>query len=133
MSLRFAGYAALFDIADGAADTIRAGAFAQTLADRRDSLPLYWQHAPEKRIGWIERAYEDARGLRVVGRIDNPQGRAAAMLRSRTVDGLSFGFRARAARNSPAGRELTAIDLFEISVVSHPLQSGARVHFLSEP
>ena len=32
--IRFAGYAALFDIADAGRDTIRRGAFARTLAAR---------------------------------------------------------------------------------------------------
>ena len=79
--LRIAGYAALFDRVDGARDTIRPGAFARTLAQRREALPLFWQHSPARRIGWVEQAGEDARGLRVVARIDNPQDRAAKLLR----------------------------------------------------
>ena len=129
--MRFAGYAALFDKADAARDTIRPGAFARTLAERRDPLPLYWQHRPEQRIGWIERASEDARGLRIVATIDNPKGRAATMLRANTVSGLSFGYRARSARHSPQGRSLEDLDLIEVSLVTHPLQHGARVHFVS--
>src|SRR5690606_29524975 len=42
--LRIAGYAALFDVADGVRDTIRRGAFARTLARRGAPLPLLWQH-----------------------------------------------------------------------------------------
>ncbi|MFN3876148.1 MAG: HK97 family phage prohead protease, partial [Flavobacteriales bacterium] len=49
-------YAALFDVADGARDTIRPGAFAATLAARTEPLPLCWQHRPEQRIGWVEQA-----------------------------------------------------------------------------
>ena len=49
------------------------------------------------------------------------------------MSGLSFGYRARAYRHTPQGRELAEIDLFEVSVVTHPLQHGARVHFLSAP
>ena len=131
MTVRFAGYAALFDRADAARDTIRPGAFARTLAERTDPLPLFWQHRPELRIGWVERASEDARGLRVVASVDNPDGRAATMLRANTVTGLSFGYRARGARQSPDGRTLDDIDLVEISLVTHPLQHGARVHFVS--
>jgi HK97 family phage prohead protease len=129
-ALRFAGYAALFDKADGAQDTIRPGAFAASLAGRSDPLPLFWQHRPEMRIGWVERVAEDARGLRVIGRIDNPQGRAAMLLKQRAVDGLSFGYRAQRFRNQGEGRLLETIDLFEVSLVSHPLQHGARVHFV---
>ena len=129
--MRLAGYAALFDIADSAKDTIVKGAFARTLADRAEPLPLYWQHNPAQRIGTIELAQEDARGLRVIARIDNPQARAAADLLSRRTSGLSFGYRARGYRRGPAGRVLEDIDLFEVSLVTHPLQPGARVHFVT--
>jgi len=131
--MRFAGYAALFGVADAARDTIRPGAFARTLAERREPLPLYWQHRPDQRIGWVERAAEDARGLRVVATVDNPDGRIGTMLRANSVSGLSFGYRARAARHAASGRTLEAVDLIEVSLVTHPLQHGARVHFVMEP
>jgi hypothetical protein len=41
-------------------------------------LPLFWQHRPDQRIGWIEQASEDARGLRVVAALDNPAAMARA-------------------------------------------------------
>ena len=128
--VRFAGYAALFDIPDGARDVIRPGAFARTLAERREPVPLYWQHRPHQRIGTVEMLAEDARGLRVIAAIDNPASRAAAELRSRTVSGLSFGYFARAFSPFPAGRLLEEIDLFEVSLVTRPLQPGARVHLI---
>lgn len=131
LALRFAGYAALFDIADAGRDTIRRGAFAQTLAARSTPLPLYWQHRPDQPIGVIELAAEDARGLRVIARIDRPDSRAALLLSKGEVSGLSFGFRTRAARQTETGRELLEIDLFEVSLVTHPLQHGARVHFVT--
>lgn len=130
-ALRFAGYAALFDIADAARDTIRRGAFARSLAAREGPLPLYWQHRPDLPIGVIERIAEDARGLRVIARIDRPDSRAAHLLAAGKVDGLSFGFRTRAARQSEAGRELIDIDLFEVSLVTHPLHPMARVHLVA--
>lgn len=129
-ALRFAGYAALFDIPDAGRDTIRRGAFAKTLAGRTMPLPLYWQHRPDHPIGFIEHLAEDARGLRVIARIDRPGSRAALLLTQGAVNGLSFGFRTRAARQSAAGRELLEVDLFEVSLVTHPLQHGARVHFV---
>lgn len=128
---RLAGYAALFDTADGVGDVIRKGAFARTLAARRDPIPLYWQHRPGQRIGWVEEASEDERGLRVVASIDNPGSRAVAGLRAKAVNGLSFGYRARGFQRSAAGRVLHDIDLFEVSLVTHPLQHGARVHLIA--
>lgn len=129
-SIRFAGYAGLFDIPDADRDTIRPGAFAATLAARETPLPLLWQHRPDQKIGEIESIDEDERGLKVIARLTNTASRAAKMLRDRKVSGLSFGYRARNARHSEKGRELIAIDLFEVSLVTHPLQYGARVHFI---
>jgi len=127
---RIAGYAALFNIADGARDTIRPGAFSRTLAERREPLPLYWQHRPNQRIGTVESVCEDSRGLRVIARVDNVNSRAAQLLRDRAVNGLSFGYRARRYRMLPAGRVLEDIELLEVSLVTHPLQPRARVHLL---
>lgn len=126
--MKIAGYAALFDVADGAQDTIRPGAFARTLAERRVPLPLYWQHRPDQRIGTVELVEEDKRGLRVIASIDNPGSRAVSALLAKAVNGLSFGYRARGFHRAPAGRVLEDIELFEISLVTHPLQHGARVH-----
>lgn len=129
--LRVAGYAALFDKADGANDVIRRGAFRRTLAENRKSpLPFFWQHRPDQRIGTVEVIEEDGRGLRVVARIDNPRSRAVQALLAREVNGLSFGYRARRYHSLPQGRVLEDIDLFEVSLVTHPLQHGARVHLV---
>lgn len=128
---RFAGYAALFDIPDAGRDTIRRGAFARTLAARSAPLPLYWQHRPDVPIGVIEEAREDARGLRIIARIDRPDSRAAHLLARGQVNGLSFGFRTRQSRHSASGRELLEIELFEVSLVTNPLQHGARVHLVA--
>jgi uncharacterized protein len=128
--IRLAGYAALFDIADAAHDVIRQGAFARTLATRGGPLPLLWQHSPCQRIGLIEQIAEDTRGLRVIAQIDRSHSRAASLLRRRAVSGLSFGYRATRFRHHAGLRELLEIDLFEISLVTRPLQHGARVHLL---
>lgn len=129
--LRFAGYAALFDVPDAARDVIRKGAFARTLAARHSPVPLYWQHRAAQPIGVIEHIAEDARGLRVIAQIDRPHSRAASLLRARAVNGLSFGYRAARAAHRAGMRELLEIDLFEVSLVTHPLQHGARVHLLA--
>lgn len=129
--LRLAGYAALFSQRDAGRDTIRRGAFARTLAGRRAPIPLFWQHRADQRIGWIETIAEDDKGLRVIASIDNPDGGAALALRSGRVSGLSFGYTARRFRRDHTGRELLDIDLFEVSLVTLPMQHGARVHLVA--
>lgn len=128
--LRFAGYAGLFDIPDADRDIIRKGAFFDTLKQPADQLPLLWQHRPDQPIGWVEHIAEDRRGLRVIAHIDRTNSRGAKMLGEGSANGLSFGYRVRKSRISAKGRELLDIDLFEISLVTHPLQFGARVHLI---
>ena len=53
---------------------------------------------------------------------------ALALLKAGAVTGLSIGFRALASERGPnGGRVLTAIDLVEISLVTLPAASRARV------
>ena len=77
-------------------------------------------------------AREDARGLRVIATLD-PGTRPAKLLGKGAVNGLSFGYRAKEFRLTPQGRELRAVELCEVSLVTHPLQHGARVHFVDPP
>jgi len=128
--LRFAGYAALFGIADGAGDVIRKGAFARAIEDHAARpFPLWWQHRPGA-IGTVETLEEYARGLRVVARIERAASRFAAALARGHVSGLSFGYRARSHRPLPGGRLLEDVELIEVSLVTHPMQHGARVHLI---
>jgi HK97 family phage prohead protease len=129
--LRFAGYAALFGIRDAGGDVIHKGAFARTLAEQRQPIPLFWQHRPDMRIGWVESIAEDAKGLRVIASIDNPDGGAGMALKQGKASGLSFGYRAIGFTRGAAGRELTDIQLFEVSLVTHPMQHTARVHLVA--
>jgi HK97 family phage prohead protease len=135
MTLRFAGYAALFDKIDRGGDVIRKGAFARAIASGQ-GVPLLWQHRPERPIGRIESLAEDARGLRVIGHLTpgaNHAADAAALLRDGAVGGLSFGYRVRAkAPRPPYGRTITDLDLIEVSLVTFPMQPGARVHAVHE-
>jgi HK97 family phage prohead protease len=127
--VRFAGYAAIFGRPDRGGDVVRPGAFARSLGRGPGAVPLLWQHAPERPIGRIVYAKEDRRGLRVIGRLsDGAAGReAAALLREGAVTGLSFGYRVRAARGERP-RELTELELIEVSLVTLPMQPRARVH-----
>jgi HK97 family phage prohead protease len=133
-AVRFAGYAAVFDRTDRGGDVVRRGAFARAVAAGGERVPLLWQHRSGEPIGRIERIAEDERGLRVIARLSTEAaaGReAAALLKDGAVGGLSFGYRVRSARPG-AVRELTDLDLVEISLVTFPMQPLARVHALDE-
>lgn len=53
-SLRFAGYAAVFDRVDRGGDIVRRGAFARAVQAGAGRVPLLWQHDAGKPIGRIE-------------------------------------------------------------------------------
>jgi len=124
MSVRFAGYAAVFDRPDGGGDIIRRGAFLESLR-KASEVPLLWQHKAARVLGRIEHLSEDKRGLRVIARVDDAG--AGSLLRAKKLDGLSFGYRVREARGG-AHRELIDLDLVEVSLVAKPMQRLARVH-----
>ena len=119
MSVRFAGYAAVFDVPDRGGDVVRRGAFRVTRP-----VPLLWQHSGTP-VGTVEQLAEDARGLRVIGRVATPE--LAAAVAKGAVTGLSFGYRVTEARDG-VRREIKGLELLEISLVTSPMQPLARVH-----
>ncbi|MFP4004676.1 MAG: HK97 family phage prohead protease [Alphaproteobacteria bacterium] len=126
------GYASLFGAADRSGDVIAHGAFRRTLARRRaGALPLLWQHHTDDVLGRVVHIGEDRRGLFVRAALEGGVTRARealALMRSRTLTGLSIGFRpVRARRLKRGGRLLTEIDLWEISLVTFPMLDSARV------
>jgi hypothetical protein len=123
--VRFAGYAAVFDRPDKGGDIIRKGAFARAL-ERTGEVPLLWQHKSGAVIGRIEHLSEDDRGLRVIAAVGDE--RSARLLERGKVDGLSFGYRVREAKDAGGLRELIELDLVEVSLVANPMQPKARVH-----
>ncbi|MVZ97793.1 HK97 family phage prohead protease [Sphingorhabdus sp. IMCC26285] len=120
--MRIAGYAAIFDAPDRGGDVVRKGAFGQAA---KAGLPLLWQHDCARRIGFVESLSEDDRGLRVIARLDDEA------VPVRAGSGLSFGYRVRAMQRG-AYRELTDLDLIEVSIVTHPMQPLARVLAVEE-
>jgi Escherichia/Staphylococcus phage prohead protease len=129
----FSGYASRFHVADLGRDLVLPGAFRDSIARRgARGVKLLFQHDPAEPIGvWLE-LREDAGGLFVRGRIlpEVERGREVlALMRAGALDGLSIGFRAVEGRaDSKTGlRKLSKIDLWEISVVTFPMQPEARI------
>jgi len=129
LSVRFAGYAAVFDRPDRGGDVVRKGAFLGSLA-RGERVPLLWQHRPGAVIGRVEHLSEDQRGLRVIAELGTGEDarRAARLIEGGRLDGLSFGYRVRAAGEAGGLRELRELELIEVSLVAEPMQPRARVH-----
>ena len=129
----FEGYASLFGAEDQGRDVVMPGAFRASLARRGAAgIRMLFQHDPAEPIGTWETIREDARGLYVRGRLICGVTRAReifTLIREGALDGLSIGFRTRkAVRDARTGqRRLYEIDLWEISIVTFPMLSGARV------
>jgi HK97 family phage prohead protease len=129
----FEGYASLFNVEDLSRDVIAPGAFRDSITKRgAGGIKLLYQHDPAEPIGvWLDIA-EDARGLIVKGRLTLEVGRARevlSLMKAGALEGLSIGFRTeKGSRDARSGiRTLKKIDLWEISVVTFPMQPGARV------
>lgn len=125
--IRIAGYAAIFNRLDKGGDIIRPTAF-QAL---KNNLPLLWQHDPAQKIGTIDYLKTDKRGLRIIASLnDNERAvEAIKLLKQRAIAGLSFGYRVQNSQGSKP-RELLALDVAEISLVTFPMQPLARVHLV---
>lgn len=129
----FEGYASLFGKEDLGNDLIAPGAFRASLQKRpADQVRMLFQHDPASPIGAWEVIREDRLGLYVKGRLTLDVDRAAeihALMKAGALDGLSIGFHTvRARRDAASGaRTLLELDLWEISVVTFPMQPEARV------
>lgn len=130
------GYASIFDRLDNGHDIILPGAFTRTLAERpASSIKLLWQHDPGQPVGIIEELREDTRGLRVRARLLPELKRARealALIEAGALDGLSIGYRTVRSRTDPTSgaRLIEEIDLWEISLVTFPMQPAARIRAL---
>lgn len=128
------GYASLFGRVDQGGDMVAPGAYAASLAAGAQAgrrVKMLWQHDPAQPIGVWDELREDATGLWVKGRLltEVAQGReAAALLAAGAIEGLSIGYRTVKADREPSGiRRLAQVDLWEVSLVTFPMQAEARV------
>lgn len=150
----FTGYGSVFGNVDSGGDMIVKGAFAASLAAHKAAgtrPKLLWQHDTCAPVGtWLELA-EDDTGLVCRGRLlidDVEKAREAyALMKAGELDGLSIGYdctewehcagddmKYREAYPTMGGmpmagqvRILKTINLWEISLVTFPMNEAARV------
>ena len=129
----FEGYASTFGNKDQGGDIVMPGAFARSLKARGvKGVKMLADHDPRQRIGVWTDIVEDADGLKVKGRLltEKANAREALVdLRAGALDGLSIG--GRTTSDSHDGRKrarmIKEFDLYEISLVSFPMNEAARV------
>jgi uncharacterized protein len=125
--MTFEGYAAVFNSESedlgGFREYIAPGAFKRSLQSRNE-VKLLWNHDAGEPLASVRggtlKLTEDDRGLKVEARLANTsRGRdVAELIRSKTVDSMSFGFSVIKDTWEGNVRTLNAVRLFEVSLVS---------------
>lgn len=123
---RVFGYASVFGNVDRGGDRVLAGAFRKTLGSGK-RVRMLWQHKMDEVIGGWDTLREDNKGLWVEGNLNLDVQRARetyALMKADQIDGLSIGYttdRSSVKRASDGAVELSELDLFEVSVVTVPM------------
>ena len=129
------GYGSVFGVKDTYDDVVMPGAFSASIAEHKaaGTMPaMLWQHDQSEPIGvWLDMD-EDEKGLRVKGQIvmETEKGKAAyALLKKGALRGLSIGFLTKewSYDEETRVRSLTAVDLWEVSLVTFPANVKAMI------
>jgi len=128
---RVKGYASVFGNVDLGGERVLPGAFTKSLQGGKP-VRMLWQHDRKEVIGGWDVVREDAKGLWVEGtfNMDVQRGREAhALMKAGQIDGLSIGYRVSreaVSKNSDGALDLKEVDLFEVSVVTMPMNELTR-------
>jgi len=125
----FKGRASVYGVTDSYGDVVRPGAFTASLAERGNEIVVLSQHDPSNAIGKATLT-DSAEALLVEGQLELalPTARDAyTRLKSGLITGISIGYVTRDARFEHGVRQLTDIELWEISLVTFPANDAARV------
>ncbi len=129
----FDGHGSIFGNEDLGGDVVLPGAFKRSLAEHRKNgtMPqMFWMHDPTRVPGKWLNATEDRDGLKVKGVLaPTPLGdEIRTLLNMDAVRGLSIGYQTKDHEYDDDGRRLLKeVDLWEISVVSLPMNPLAQV------
>lgn len=123
------GYAAVFGNKDLGNDIIDPGAFKKTINERKN-VPLLWYHQPPEVLGLVFEMEEDNKGLKSRSQInlDTQLGREKfSLIRQGAIKGMSIGFETIKEAWDGTVRRLKEIRLWEISLVTFPMNPLAQV------
>ena len=118
---------------DSYGDTIANGAFVDTIAKGGyggNGIKMLWQHDRSKPIGVWTEMVETKRGLQVKGQlaINTSLGRDAyELLKIGAINAMSIGFDSVEAEDTKTGRLFKKVELYEISLVTFPANTGAKI------
>jgi uncharacterized protein len=125
----FEGLAAVYGNVDLGGDVIEPGAFTKSLADRKNEVPILWQHDHREPIG-VGTLTDTPQGLKIRGELvlESSQARAAfALMKRRALKGLSIGYELLKHFTKGPVKHLTEIAVREVSLVTFPMNERALV------
>lgn len=124
------GYGSVFNVEDDGGDIVSPGAFGGSLASGR-VVKMLREHNPNNVIGVWDDIAEDETGLRVSGRIATKTQLGAEtyeLIKMGGLNGLSIGYRVTNADRGQSGvRVIKSAELWEVSVVTFPMNTAARI------
>ena len=131
----FCGYGSVYSVIDQGDDIVMPGAFTKSLADlyiKKQMPAMLWQHRVAEPIGAYTSVKDDESGLFVEGKLALKTQRGAEafeLMQMKAISGLSIGFITNDADfNAKTGiRTIKSADLYEISLVTFPMNDAARV------
>lgn len=128
----FTGYASTFGNEDLGGDIIMPGAFTKTIKENKN-VPVLWGHNSREVIGVNKDFSEDAKGLKVNGKLTLGVQRAKEardLMMDKAVSGLSIGYDAIIvdwSREKEGIRILREIKVWEYSLTPFPMNPEAQV------
>jgi len=126
----FKGMASPYGNVDLGGDVVDKGAFKRTIQHRKGVVPLLWQHNSDDPIGVAE--LEDSeKGLMIQGKLNLGVAKAVealSLLKQKAIKGLSIGYETVKKDIIDNVRHLKEINLWEVSVVTFPMNPKANVN-----
>jgi len=131
---KFEGYGSTFGNVDLGQDRVMPGAFKACISEFIRSgkqLPVLWQHDMTMPLGTYVEMREDEKGLYVKGKMpkadDFVRGRVFPQMKAGSVSALSIGYAANQWDIDGDIRNLKELTLFEISLVTMPMNPQATI------
>jgi len=121
-NLIISGYGAFFGNLDSYKDIIAAGAFSDTLAEKKDRIAFCYQHDIWNPIGKIQDIKEDVQGLWLQVKLSAAEDDIQTKVKEGILKEMSIGYRvvdsSEEMRNGDQVRILKKINLYEVSLVT---------------
>lgn len=129
----FEGLASVYGNKDMGGDIVAPGAFTKSIADKPE-IPVLWQHDQREPIG-VGTLTDTAEGLAIKGKLvmqSDVAQKAFALMKAGALKGLSIGYQIVTAARENGARLLKEIKLYEVSLVTFPMNPDATVTAVKE-